>query len=248
MLHRFSDRYYVLNTLFVLSYIPIRLHIIKQNSTVVNSHDPYFGIPKEAEIILMTLFFIASKYRKCATMDAFIPFIFLYSNIGQAALYYYIGIPYFFWYSIVAVILFLTLRPPKYTGPEFAVDLNPEMLDRRILKKPKEDKIDITWVVYFYADWCDASRAHDPLFAALSLKYNDTSRLKFAKVDIVRYPELAEKYAIDQSPSAHQLPTFILFKKGKETSRLPPFNSEGKVVKTIMDQKGIEAVFNLDSF
>ena len=62
--------------------------------------------------------------------------------------------------------------------------------------------------------------------------------MKFAKIDVARYPEMAEEYGISTSPMARQMPTLILFQKGKEKTRLPPFNKEGKVVRTIMEKVG----------
>ena len=48
------------------------------------------------------------------------------------------------------------------------------------------------------------------------------------------------------SGTSWQLPTLILFYKGLEVCRLPPFKSDGTVIKTTMDEKGVVAYFELD--
>ena len=43
-----------------------------------------------------------------------------------------------------------------------------------------------------------------------------------------------------------QLPTIILFYKGKEIKRLPPFKSDGSVVKTTFEEKGVIKYFEME--
>jgi thioredoxin-like negative regulator of GroEL len=64
-----------------------------------------------------------------------------------------------------------------------------------------------------------------------------TPQLKFAKIDVARYQELADEFNIDTSGSSSQLPTVILFTGGKEDRRLPAFK-DGQVVKTLLDKVG----------
>lgn len=53
--------------------------------------------------------------------------------------------------------------------------------------------------------------------------------LCFGKVDLSRNPETAEKYRINTTPFSKQLPTVILFEKGKETLRRPVVQSNSKL-------------------
>lgn len=61
------------------------------------------------------------------------------------------------------------------------------------------------------------------------LRYS-LENLKFAKVDLSRSPETAEKYHINTSSFSKQLPTLILFKDGKEEMRRPLVASNSKLV------------------
>ena len=129
-------------------------------------------------------------------------------------------------------------------GPENIIHLNAEAFDRRIRENSAEKNV--RWLVYFYADWCDTCLQHDAMFAELSLSYS-SPQLKFAKLDLGRYPEVGHELGINVSSTSWQLPTLILFEKRKEQQRLPPIDGKGNVVKTILDRKGIVKVFQLSS-
>lgn len=53
--------------------------------------------------------------------------------------------------------------------------------------------------VCFYADWCPDCRRFAPTFAALADQY--AGRVRFARVDVQRLPELESHYAIGLIPS-----------------------------------------------
>ena len=57
------------------------------------------------------------------------------------------------------------------------------------------------------------------------------SNLKFGKVDVGRYPELAKKYYINNTSFSLQLPSLVLFKGEKELLRRPCLDSKGKFLK-----------------
>lgn len=60
--------------------------------------------------------------------------------------------------------------------------------------------------------------------------------LKFGKVDVGRFPDLAKKYYIDDSSFSRQLPTVIIFKNGEEHMRRPAIDSKGKLQKFIFSE------------
>lgn len=55
--------------------------------------------------------------------------------------------------------------------------------------------------------------------------------LKFGKIDIGRYPEAAITYKVDVSTRSKQLPTVILFQKGKEVTRRPSVSHTGQIIR-----------------
>lgn len=64
----------------------------------------------------------------------------------------------------------------------------------------------------------------------MHFRYN-TKYLKFGKIDVSRYPDVAQKFNINDSALSRQLPTVIMFKNGEETFRRPIFDSKGKTYK-----------------
>ena len=73
--------------------------------------------------------------------------------------------------------------------------------------------------------------------------------LKFCfsgKIDVGRYPEVAEKYHINTSPLTRQLPTMILFQDGKETGRVPAIIS-GQIQKFVFREEEIISTFDLNN-
>lgn len=235
-MERFVTWYHTMNALFIISYIPIRRNLDHEG---LLAKDSYFGIRKENEIVMLLVFYLISKYKKMSSNDEFVLSIIMYCKLASAALYYYIGMTYCLWYLLGCTVLYFTIPVPKYEGAEDVLYLNPDSLSRRVFA-PSKDK----YCIMFYADWCSKSLCQDPMFAKLSLDFS-SPHLKFAKVDLGRYPELANEYNIDISYSTIQVPTFMLVENGKEKIRLPALDKDGKVMKMMIDRKGLEHVFRL---
>ena len=80
-------------------------------------------------------------------------------------------------------------------------------------------------------------------FGLLTLRLNvitpvrySLANLKFGKIDVGRFPEVAAKYYINDTSFSRQLPTVILFKNGEEFCRRPSVNSKGKIEKFIFTE------------
>lgn len=71
-------------------------------------------------------------------------------------------------------------------------------------------------LVDFWAGWCAPCTAVAPLLDRIALDYE--GKLKIAKVNIDEEPELPAKYGVQS------IPTLILFKDGREVSRVIGFN------------------------
>ncbi|CAG8499107.1 2784_t:CDS:2, partial [Scutellospora calospora] len=176
------------------------------------------------------------KFRSSCSAEEFLSITYLYGKLLNVITLYLIGKTT---WSIIYIIiwggLFAILPQPTYQGRSEIIELTDEDLhdiqhnNYRVSKiseitsneknKGKTEK-DQYWVIFFYVLWSNACRNFESTVAKTSLKYT-TSNVRFGKADLERYPALAEEHNISLSPTSLDLPMLILFKNGKEISRLP---------------------------
>lgn len=125
-------------------------------------------------------------------------------------------------YSIVCVLHFLLLPEPCFQGKGQITFFRARDLDAE-LKSTKK-----TWLIELYTSWNPKCVEFAPVFTELSATYA-LDNLCFGKVDLSRNPETAEKFHINTTPISKQLPTIILFEKGKESMRRPVVQNNGKL-------------------
>ncbi len=81
-------------------------------------------------------------------------------------------------------------------------------------------------LVDFFAVWCGPCQMMLPVVEQLA-KDVDAKKAKVAKINVDEQPELAEKYGV------MSIPTFILFKGGKEVERLAGSQSKDKLLQIL---------------
>jgi len=69
---------------------------------------------------------------------------------------------------------------------------------------------DATWVVDFWADWCQPCKVLAPVFKEVSGEFED---INFAKLDMEKHDEAGGKYGV------RALPTLIMIRNGEEVAR-----------------------------
>ncbi|MCL4126301.1 UNVERIFIED_CONTAM: hypothetical protein GTU68_048878 [Idotea baltica] len=144
-------------------------------------------------------------------------------------------------YVVLVLVHLLVVGEPVYKGPENVVyfDVNgPE-------EELKMDK-NTYWLITFYASWNPACGKLAPIFSKLSLEYS-LPNLKFGKVDVGRYPEMAKKYYINDTSYSLQLPTIALYKGEKELMRRPCLDARGKFQKFYFTEDNIRAAYDLNN-
>eukprot|EP00644_Phytophthora_capsici_P000428 jgi/Phyca11/560275/estExt2_Genewise1.C_PHYCAscaffold_40819 len=244
MWRRFLAPYYVCNAIALLMYVPIRY---QQSSEALLERENFLNLPLEIEIFLLALGSWLLNYRKKATADGVIALFFMYGKIAVLASLYYLDITLFGWYAVVCLVLFAAVGQPKYEGPTKISELDPAAVEK-LVKKPtgsKKKGPPNSWLIFYYTDWSDSCVEHEPMLADLSMLRYSSNSLKFGRVDVNKWSDLAVESRISVSTSSWQLPTLILFQDGKEVMRLPPIDDNGKVTKTVLDRAGLIAVFKL---
>ncbi|BES89414.1 Thioredoxin [Nesidiocoris tenuis] len=185
---------------------------------------------------------IRTRKAGSVTMINYLTSSFVYTKVANAILWFYQDIRMGLIFAVLFVLCGLLLPEPTYTGPDkvtyfrTAAGLEDEVnRDKRV-----------TWLVAFYTAWNPNCVNMAPVFAQLSADY-DLENLKFGKIDVGRYPDAAKAYKVNDSSLSKQLPTIILFKDGKESLRVPAFDSQGKLKKFFFTEDNIKAAFDLNN-
>ncbi|ORX57614.1 hypothetical protein DM01DRAFT_1334211 [Hesseltinella vesiculosa] len=142
----------------------------------------------------------------------------LYSHFGLwwAALYL-CG-----WFLLSSVV-----PQPWYRGPSRVAELTESAFRSKVQQKSSQNKIvEIDpaepkyWVVMLYANWSITCLNFEAVLAHLSLDYT-TDQVKFGKIDVDVFSDVAQEFAVSRDPASFDLPTLILFQHGLEIHRLP---------------------------
>ena len=109
-------------------------------------------------------------------------------------------------------------KPKNIKWPKYVENLNEKKFDNYLEKYP-------LLFVDFYADLCKPCKTMSTRIRRLSKMYQ--GKIAFGKVDTQKNKDLAKNYQI------MSLPTFILFKNGKEKATLTGTKSVGELKKIL---------------
>uniref|UniRef100_A0A2P2HX26 Thioredoxin-related transmembrane protein 2 homolog n=1 Tax=Hirondellea gigas TaxID=1518452 RepID=A0A2P2HX26_9CRUS len=147
-------------------------------------------------------------------------------------------------YTIGLFIHFLLVGEPVYTGPEVVTYFQGcAALDEAIENNKHDGTV---WLIAFYAAWATQCTMLAPIFSKISLDYT-LPNLKFGKVDIGRYPDVARRYNINDSPLSLQLPSISLYREGKILLRRPTLDSNKKFLRFFFTEDNITAAYDLNT-
>ncbi len=109
-------------------------------------------------------------------------------------------------------------KPKNIEWPKYVENLSEKNFDKYLENYP-------LLFVDFYADWCKPCKTMSSRVRRLSKIYQ--GKIAFGKVDTQKNKDLAKNYQI------MSLPTFILFKNGKEKANLTGTKSVGELKKIL---------------
>lgn len=126
----------------------------------------------------------------------------------------------------VYTAMFVLLVPPSYKG-----DSNIRVLENSL----QDMKGNASHLILCQTLWSRDCRYFEPVFCQLSVQYS-SPMLHFHSLDLSKNAELATELEIDTTSRSKQLPSLILFYRGEQVRRYPPFQDDGKVIKTTMNK------------
>lgn len=85
------------------------------------------------------------------------------------------------------------------------------------------------WIVHYHATWSPLCTQLAPVYAEIAKEF-DHPRLRFGKVDVSLWPDLAVAANVNVSGTSRQIPTYIAYKQGKEVARFPSLSVDESIV------------------
>ncbi|XP_076035521.1 thioredoxin-related transmembrane protein 2 homolog [Oratosquilla oratoria] len=232
--------YYITNILLSLSFVVCKTtplcHIVFAGESCEFSM-------WESEVMFFMLVVIMFRSRKTdsRSMLSYISLASMYAKVGNVILWFSSDPIQGIVYCIISLIIFLIIGEPVYKGPEAITYFRANALDDEIVKDPS-----VTWLIAYYAAWNPQCTSFAHVFAKLSNEYA-LENLKFGKIDVGRYPDVAKKHHINITAFSVQLPTVSIFKNGKEVMRRPCLDSKGKFQKFYFTEDNMRAAFDLNN-
>ena len=98
------------------------------------------------------------------------------------------------------------------------IKLSTENFEKEVLKTEKPVLVD------FYADWCGPCNAMAPVIEELAKELEE--KVKVGKINVDENPDIAVEYNV------MSIPTFIIFKNGKEEKRFVGVRDKEELLKS----------------
>jgi thiol-disulfide isomerase/thioredoxin len=186
---------------------------------------------------------LSLKFLRRQSLDGYFTDVFFFCKSVLAMLTWYIDYRWSILYIFIYICTTIAFPQPFYKGKMRMEELNPETFEEFV---EGEKDATVTWIVELYAHWSPQCLYLEPVIAEISNQYSSNT-LKFAKVDVSRWPSIAKKYKVNLNGFQDQLPTILRFCKGKEDGRIPQISEDGKKVYGGKYRKqDIIAAFELD--
>jgi len=237
-----ASPYYILNFIFILSYIPLRF-LLPNN--VLLAPATWLGsfFTRELQIICVVALMFFTKLRKAASWEEVLRRTITLSKFMVLAFLYLLDKRFFAMYLLVSIGLFF-LPAPEVLDDEAMVTLDSGSFSLKVRNGAKDGR---PWLVCFTADWCEDCSFFRGIFAKICCEYaQKDGPVSCGLVDLVEHPSLAKEFNINVTFLSRQLPTVILFHRGREIRRLPSFKADGSVVARAISYQDAVEFFELD--
>ncbi|CAI5506931.1 unnamed protein product, partial [Closterium sp. Naga37s-1] len=184
--------------------------------------------PLERHVLFGLLLSASYKLWRANTAEAAFSSIMFNTKMILVALLWAVDPRICVWYLLAFTLIFL-LCPQRSPATPSASDAFLEMIPRQLeLVAPVETATpasNVPCLVMFYASWSPPCHQHMSLFVDIANQYGQGLQIHFGRLDVSRFPDVAERFSIDTTMFSSHLPTLILFHNGTEVNRLPPLTT-----------------------
>ncbi|KAA3672751.1 uncharacterized protein DEA37_0013899 [Paragonimus westermani] len=231
--------YYLVNGLLSVSFFVTKtvppLCTILYESCTINF--------QEYELLIFLGSFVALRNKRQFSIPDYLAHFCLFAKILGIIMFWKQNAVFAVAFGVLWLLQACFLQQPCYEGPDQVLYLRDTSFEQEVLHGDSRT----VWLITFYTAWSPACIKLQHIFAELSNEFG-LPFLKFAKLDVTRYPDLAARYGIDTSSWSKQLPTLILFRHGRELTRRPGVlgSSKKSVQKFFFTWENIVSAFSLN--
>jgi len=194
---------------------------------------------REYEWLTLLACVVVLKNRRTGNFAEYMSTACLFTKTLSVVCFFNYSVSYGLLFILLCLAHVMFLPKPVYKGPEAMVYFRgPNLCDE--IKRDKS----ITWMITFYTSWSPKCVSFAPVFSELSNEYK-LDNLQFGKIDVSRYPDIAEKYGVNTGALSRQLPTVILFQNGEEADRRPT-PTKVMTIKFDFNKENVIKEFNLN--
>ncbi|VEL29836.1 unnamed protein product [Protopolystoma xenopodis] len=198
---------------------------------------------QEYELLIFLGSFITLRNKRQFSIPDYFAHFCLFAKICNLIMLWRQSTSYSIVYGVFWLLQTTFLHQPAYDGPDKVLYFRDTTFEEEVLRLDSR----VTWLIAFYTAWSPACIKLAPIFSELSSEYG-LPNLKFGKVDVTRFPELARSQSIDTSTWSRQLPTIIIFRGGREIDRRPGISAKNKSVqKFVFSWSNIVQSFSLNN-
>lgn len=221
--NRFLHPYYLLNFGLLLAYVTLRLQRLSPGDL---ARPDMFGITREAQIYFCLSMMLFTRALSAPTLDVYLSSAFMFSRLCVLLCLWYMHARLFAGFAGLWALLYAVCPQPRYRLPDSIITLNNASFDDRITRSDHRS----IYIVWCHATWSARCSQLAPVLAQLAKGYVHP-RVRFARLDVAKFPAVAEKLGVSVSAASKQLPTVVCFKKGSEVARIPVTDSAGLIPK-----------------
>lgn len=218
---RFFHPYYVLNVLLPVAYAVLRVQRLHPHELGLQD---MFGVSRELQIYVCLLLMLVVRYLSSPTLDVYFASAFMFIRVSVLVCLWYMDSQMLMIFVSLWTLISVVCPQPRFKHLDSVVTLNNGSFNERITKNPYKT----IYVVWFHATWSPRCTQLAPVFSTLAEKYAH-ARIRFAKLDVSRWPAPPVALGISMAATTKQLPTVVCFKQGKEVSRIPIANDRGEI-------------------
>lgn len=219
--NRFVHPYYLLNGMLFVAYTALRIQRLHPHDLALAD---MFGITREFQIYFSLALMLFTRSLSAPTLDAYLSSAFMFSRVAVLVCLWYMDSRLAAIFAALWTLIYAVCPQPRYKLPDSITTLNNISFRDRIVK----NKHQTIYVLWCHATWSARCSQLAPVLASLSKSYTHV-RLKFARLDVSKFPTVAEDLGVSMSAASKQLPTVLCFKMGKELARIPHVDSNGVV-------------------